>query len=164
MPTGSPILQSGAVTPNHLAAFVTDGVVADAGVAFAQSFGILATTVLNINFNAANVDNVIPIPLPLGYTRYRISGIHIAGASGTLTTATCGVFTAVSGGGLAVVTGGTALTINTSVADTNNNAQSLTVVNQNTLALSDPVLYFRLQNAQGSAATANLTLFYQPLP
>src|SRR5215472_882570 len=93
MPTGSPVLQSGSVTPGHLASWTTDG------------------NVLGINFNASNSDTPIPILLPAGYSRYRIEQIIISGPTAALNTATCGVFTATGGGGTAVVTSGTGVTI-----------------------------------------------------
>jgi hypothetical protein len=123
----------------------------------------MASTITGVNFNVI-ADNPIIIALPSGYTRYRIYGIVIAGASGTLSTATCGVFTATGAGGFVVVASGTSITITSSSTDTNNNAQNLTVVDQNTMVLSDAALYFRVQNAQGVAATGNVSIFYQPMP
>ena len=164
MATGSPILQSGTVTPGHLASFVTDGVVGDAGVTLSNTQGQFVAVSTNINFNAANTDNPISINLPAGYTRYRISNILISGSSGTLASCTCGVFTGVGAGGNAVVAGGTAVTITTNVLDANNNMQFLTVIQQNTTAWSDIVLYFRVQAPQGVAATASVSIRYEPLP
>jgi hypothetical protein len=163
MPTGSPILQSGNVTPGHLASFVTDGVLQDSGVALTNLYGALVSVIQNVNFNVI-ADSLIPIGLPFGYSRYRILQITISGATGILTTATCGVFTAPGASGVTVVAANTAVTINNALIDTNNNMQSLTIQNQNTLALSDPALYFRVQNAQGTLQTANVSVFYQPMP
>ena len=117
-----------------------------------------------INFNSANTDNAIAIALPTGFTTYLIDKIYITGASGTLTTATCGVFTAAAGGGTAIVTSATAITVNTASANTNNNTQSLTVNNANTLAYNLATIYFRVQSAEGSAATANVVIHIIPLP
>jgi len=164
MASGGNTIQSGLVTPGHLVSWTTDGVVQDAGVNLGSTYGTFVSGLTNINFNATNTDNPIPINLPAGYTRYRIENILISGASGTLSTATCGVFTQPAAAGVAVVTTGTAITVTASAADTNNNMQSLTINSQNTLALSDTVLYFRVQTAQGSAATANVFIFYKPLP
>jgi hypothetical protein len=158
------VLQSGNITPGHLAAFITDGVIGDAGVTFTNTYGLFSSAVSGINFNAANTDNPIPINLPVGYTKYRIHQILISGASASLTTATCGVFTQEAAAGLGVVATGTAITVAQTAGDTNNNMQSLTIVDQNTLALVDTVLFFRVQNAQGSAALATVTCFYQPIP
>ena len=158
------ILQSGQVTPSHLAAWVTDGVIGDAGASIPNLYGMLASVVLGINFNSANTDNPIPINLPAGFTRYRVHQIIIFGATASLTTATCGVFTQEGASGLGVVATGTAITVSQTAGDTNNNMQSLTIVDQNTLALIDTVLFFRVQTAQGQSALGNVAVFYQPLP
>lgn len=158
------VVQSGVVTPNHLAAWTTDGIIQDAGVTFLNTYGQFVSSLIGINFNAANTDNPININIPAGYTRYRIDRILIAGATATLVAATVGVFTAQSAAGTAVVTGGSAVTVSAALADTVNNMQSLAINNQNTMALSDATLYFRVQTPQGSAATANISVFYEPLP
>ncbi len=158
------VIQSGDVTPTHLCSWTTDGVIQDSGVIFSNTLGVFRSDVLAINFNATNSDNPIIINLPVGYTRYRINQIFISGASGTLTNATCGIWTQQNTAGVNIVATGTALTITTSLGDTNNNMQLLSVLNQATLALNDTVIYFRVQTAQGNAATANVTVLYAPLP
>ena len=164
MPSGNYILQSGNVTPGHLWAVVTDGVAGDAGVTFNNTLGLFRSDVLGINFNAANSDNPISINLPVGFTKYRIDRIVISGASGTLSTATCSVYTQPAAAGVNIVASATAITIVTSLGDTNNNMQSLTIVTQNTLALVDTTIYFRVQTAQGVIATGNVSVFFEPLP
>jgi hypothetical protein len=139
-------------------------VVQDSGVTFANTYGMFSSAVLQINFNSANTDNPIPINLPPNYARYRIHQIMLAGATASLSTATCGVFTAQGAGGTVVVSSGTAITVTQTLADTNNNMQAFNINNQNTMALSDAVLYFRVQTAQGTPALANVIVFYQPLP
>ena len=158
------VLQSGQITPGHLASFTTDGVIQDSGVSFTNTYGSFSSAVLNINFNTTNTDNPIPINLPAGYTRYRIENILLSGATASLSTATCGVFTATGAGGFAIVATGTAITVTQTAADTNNNLQNFTIVDQNTQALSDTVIYFRVQTPQGSPALGNVTVFYKPLP
>lgn len=158
------VLQSGVVTPGHLASWTTDGVVQDAGVTFVDTLSTYRSDALAVNFNKANTDTAIPINLPAGYTRWRCAAVRISGASGTLTTATCGLFTGPAATGATIVTGGSSITVNNGTADTNNNFQQLTVNNQNTLVYSDTVIYFRVANAQGVAATANVTVQYEPLP
>lgn len=160
----SAIQQSGSVTPGHLASWTTDGVVQDAGVTFTNTYGMFSSGVLQVNFNSENTDNPISINLPAGYTRYRIHQILLSGATASLSTATCGVFTATGAGGTAIVTTGTAITVTATQGDTNNNMQSFTINDQNTMALIDTTIFFRVQNAQGSAALGNVTVFYQPLP
>jgi hypothetical protein len=158
------VLQSGSATPGHLVSWTTDGVVQDAGVTAPNLGSEFVATITAVNFNATNSDNVIDINLPSGFTRWRCNRFIISGASGTLTSATCGVFTQASASGVTIVNGGTGVTINTSLIDTNNNMQTLSPNNQNTLAYSDTVIYFRVQNPQGSAATANVSVYYEPLP
>jgi len=158
------VLQSGIVTPGHLASWATDGVLQDAGVTFTNTYGVFQNTALNINFNATNTDTPIAINLPAGYTRYRIKQILLSGASGTLSTATCGVFTATGAGGTAIVTSATAITVTSASSDTNHNMQSFTINNQDTLAWFDTTIYFRVQTPQGVAATGNVAVFYEPLP
>ena len=117
-----------------------------------------------INFNATNTDTSIAIPLPTGFTHYVIDSIRIVDASASISTATCGVFTAASGGGTPIVTSGSSITITTASANTNNNAQSLTVNNASTLAYNLANVFFRVQNPEGSAATATVIIHIVPLP
>jgi hypothetical protein len=124
---------------------------------------IISITAYGVNFNTANTDNPISIVLPPGYSRYRISSIEISGASGSLSSSTFGVFTAVSAGGTAIVTSGTAGTITTGSENTNNNTQSPTINNTGTQSYTLGTLYFRVQNAQGVAAAANVTFHIYPL-
>ncbi len=158
------VLQSGSVTPQHLASFVTDGVIGDSGVTFNNTLGFFRSDVLGINFNATNTDFPIPINLPVGYTRWRPSTIHISGASGTLTTATCSLWTQAGGSGVAIISTGSAITVNTNLSDTNNNAQTFTPNNVNTISYNDTTIYFRVQTPEGVAATGNVSVFYEPLP
>lgn len=157
------VLQSGVVTPGHLASWTTDGVIQDSGATFTNTYGMFSSVIQGIKFNSANTDNSIPINLPAGYTKYRIHQILISGATASLSTATCGVFTEEGAAGLPVVGSGTAITVTQTAGDTNNNMQSLTIVDQNTLALTDTTLFFRVQNPQGTTAFGNVSIFYQPL-
>jgi hypothetical protein len=158
------VLQSGNVTPGHLVSWVTDGVVADSGFTFGNTFGLFVSTRLLVSFGAANIDFQIPINLPVGFTTYRIQDIILNGASAVLSTATIGVFTATGAGGVAVVNGGTAVTVNQTVPDVANSMQRFSINNQNTCAYIDPILYFRVQNPASSICTGNVSVFYQPLP
>lgn len=129
--------------------------------------GNVAIVSASINFNSANTDNAIALSLPTGFTRFLVSAVRISGASASITTATCGLFTATGAGGTAIVTSASAITVNTASEGTNNNSQALTVNNANTqsyLLSSVPSLYFRVQTAQGSAATANVQIIIAMLP
>lgn len=118
-----------------------------------------------INFNSANTDTAIPINLPTGFTRFTVSRVMISHASGTLTTSTFGVFTAAAGGGTAIVAGGTANTISTAAEGTNNNTMLNAASNTTSyLLVSVPNIYFRVQTAQGVAATADVIVVITPLP
>jgi hypothetical protein len=158
------VQQSGQVTPTHLALWQTDGVIGDAGVTFTNTYGMFQSTILQINFNSSNTDNPIPINLPVGYKKYRVHQIILSGATASLSNATCGVFTAQGAGGIGVVATGTAITVTQTAGDTNNNMQSFTIVDQNTLALIDTTLYFRVQTPEGGAALGNVSVIYEPLP
>jgi hypothetical protein len=158
------VLQSGSVTPQHLASWTTDGVIQDSGVTFNNTLGLFRSDVLGINFNATNADTPIPVNLPVGYTKWQLNAVFLSGASGTLTTATCSLWTQAGGNGVAIISSGTAITVNTNLSDTNNNMQFFTPNNINTLAYVDTTIYFRVQNPQGNAATGNVSIFYRPMP
>lgn len=158
------VLQSGSVTPTHLAAWVTDGVLGDAGVTFQNTNAEFVATITSINFNQISFDNQILINLPAGYTRWRCTRVLISGASGSLSTATAGLFTGATGTGTQIVASGSAITVTSGTADTNHNMQSMTIANQDTLCYSDTAIYWRNQVAQGVAATGNVSVFYEVLP
>lgn len=109
-----------------------------------------------VNFNSSNTDNTVSIVFPSNMTTYLVDKVIITSASASLTSATCGVFTATAAGGTAIVTSGTAITVSTASANTLNNSQSLTVNNTGTQSYNLSTLYFRVQTAEGSAATGNV--------
>jgi len=114
-----------------------------------------------VNFNAGNTDNAFAITIPNGFTRYRVSSAIISQASASLTTATCSLWTGAGGTGIALVASGSAITVNTANENTTNNSQSLTATGVATVTAA--TLYFRVQTAQGSAATGTVTLIIQPV-
>ena len=158
------VLQSGQVTPLHLAALTTDSVIQDSGVTFQNTQALFRADITAVNFNQINFDNQILINLPVGYTRWRCDRVVISGASGSISTATAGLFTGAGATGTQLVASGSTITVTANTIDTNNNMQSMTIANQNTLALSDTAVYWRNQVAEGSAQTANVSIFYEPLP
>ena len=158
------VLQSGSVTPGHVATWTTDGVIEDGGVAVPNLYALYVATITAVNFNQINFDNQILINLPAGYTRWRCDRVLISGASGSISTATAGLFTATGASGTQIVSSGSAITVVSSSIDTNNNMQSMTITDQNTMALSDTAVYWRNQVAEGSTQTANVSVFYEPLP
>ncbi len=128
--------------------------------------GITEFIATGVNFNSGNTDTTIPISLPTGYTRYLLATIYIGGASASLSTATAGVFTAAAGGGVAVATT-QAITVTSASDATNNNNMALNLNNVSTqsyLVASEPNIFFRVVNPQGSAATGNVVVQIRPLP
>jgi len=125
---------------------------------------MLVTPLTAVNFNDDNSDNAITITLPTGFTRYLVQALRISDASADITTATAGLFTAAAAGGTAIVTGGSAITVSTAAENTNNNSMSFTIANADTQSYDDLTLFFRVATAQGSAATATVSLFIIPLP
>lgn len=140
------------------------GVVADMSPAQAQvllKVGGIAVTARTINFNpSVATDVAVSIPLPAA--RYRMASLFITNASGSLAAASVGLYTAIGGGGVVVV-GSFTLTVTSSLTDTVNNIQSVNSSIVNTVALSDNTLQFRVITPVGSAATADVILFIEPL-
>jgi hypothetical protein len=134
-----------------------------AGAQANLEIGQLLFTITGVNFNSANTDNTITLTLPNGYSRYRVLGVFLSGASASISTATCGVFSATGGGGTAVVASGTTITVTAASENTTANMQILSAVNNTTGSYNFTTLYFRVQNAQGSAATASVTVQIQPV-
>lgn len=108
-----------------------------------------------VNFNSANTDTAFTLNLPPGVTRYIVSTVRISHASGTLTTSTFGLFTAAAGAGVAIMTG-VANTISSASENTNNNAMGSAPATGATQSYNASQLFFRVQTAQGTAATADV--------
>ena len=125
--------------------------------------GMLRVKASAVDFNSANTDTPINIVLPAGFTKYLLYTVAINNASQTLTTATAGVFSAAAAGGTAVVTGGSAITVNTAAANTAGNNQYMTFTAAGVSMLNFATLYFRVANAQGAPATADVEVFYLPV-
>lgn len=119
-------------------------------------------TATAVNFNSANTDTTITITLPTGFTKYVVSRVYIYGASASISTATCGLFTAAAAAGFAIVASGTAITVTATAAATANSAQIMTLVS--TSFFTGTSLFFRVQTAQGSPATANVVVEVLMLP
>jgi len=72
------------------------------------------------------------------------------------------VFTAASAGGPALIASGTAITVSATADQTNNNSQQIAgalTLSAVAASLATPnTIYFRVTNAEGSAATADVTL------
>lgn len=117
----------------------------------------------SVNFNSANTDTTVVMALPTGYTRYIVREVWLSGFSASGTTATCGLFTAAAAGGTAIVTSATAITVSTASEGAANNSQLLAIATGATQSFTSASLFFRVQTAQGSACTGNVTIVYEPL-
>lgn len=113
-----------------------------------------------VNFNSANTDNAIAIPVPNGAVGYLPITTRICNASHDISTATFGLFTAAAGGGTPIIAGGTAITVTATALGSNNNAMNVGSTNAQTLAFAPATtpLYFRVGTAEGAAATADVVL------
>lgn len=116
-----------------------------------------------VNFNSANTDTAATVVLPSGFARYAVASVKIVNASATLTTATVGMFSAAAAGGTPIVASGSAVTVSSAAANTNNNMQTLTPANAATQSFNFASLFFRVQTAEGSAATADVIIEVVPL-
>lgn len=125
--------------------------------------GQIAFVVRAVDFNSANTDNAATFVPPAGFTRYIPISVRISHASASLTTATCGVFTQTAAGGTAIVSTGTAITVATASESSANNTQALTIATGTTESFTTNPVYFRVQTAQGSAATADVTFILLPV-
>lgn len=159
-------------TPN-ITCTKTNGTVFTAGatnsVAAEQgrlNIGILVSCTTGVNFNSANTDNAISVPLPTGYSRFSGFRITIQHASTSLTTATFGLHTATASGGAALVADSTAITVNTASDATANNSQQTAVGLNIAVQTTTPAntVQFRVGTPQGSTATADVCFYYEPAP
>ena len=128
----------------------------------APSIGVQRVVVSGVNFNSANTDTALNVPMPVGITRWLYLRAHISNASASISTATIGLFTATGGGGTAIASN-QAITVTATTPDTNNNTMFINPNNANTQAYNDTTIQVRIGTAQGSAATADVILYYLPL-
>jgi hypothetical protein len=119
-------------------------------------------TATGVNLNSI-ADTVIPITLPSGFTRFKVSALHISNASISLTTAQIALYSAASAGGFNIVAP-TVTGITSTATDTNLNSFAATIIDTGTITFNDANIYFRVTTAQGAAATADVTLIITPLP
>jgi hypothetical protein len=124
--------------------------------------GKIAITETAVNVNATG-DTMFAISLPSGFTRYKVSELHVSNASLSLTTAQIGLYTGTLQGGVNIVAQ-TLTGITQTATDTNLNAYSATIVDSGTRSYNDANLYLNVGTAQGAAATADFTLIITPLP
>ena len=154
------VLQSGNVTPGHLATWTTNGVIADGGPLIGAS-AVLAS-LLSADFNTI-ADQ--PIVIPASITAFHLSAIYVTNASISLTTAAGGFYPQPAKVGTAIVAAGqvySALTASTillqpTIAGAGNNTRFSSV------NLPNMAIYFALTTAQGAAAVADIYIIGQNL-
>jgi len=152
------VLQSGVVTPGHVATWTTDGVIQDGGT---QSPAVLAS-LRGANFNSTS-DQPIAIPASIG--AFQLTGIIIANASISLSTAAGGFYPAALKGGTPIVAASQAYS-SLSTPVTALMQATLAAFGQNTrfssanlgqiLGLNN--IWFSLTTPQGVTATADIYL------
>lgn len=128
--------------------------------------GVMAVSLAAVNFNSANSDNAAVITLPTGFTRFEIDRVQVGHASGTLTTSTFGLFTTTGGGGTAIFALVSGAVSTASDATSGNVQNKLPDIAVTMVAASLPTantIYFRIGTAQGSAATADVAVYYRPM-
>lgn len=129
---------------------------------------IIGGSAASVNLNSV-ADTSVTITSPT--SRYRVIGLHIEnnGSTASLTTAQFGVFTGAGATGVTIWASGTALSpITTNAANTAANSHffgSPATTQPTQVTLTGIVtLFFRVTQAQGAAATANIWFIIQPLP
>lgn len=153
------IVQSGNVTPGHLAAWVTDGTIADGGPPLGASETVLAR-LLGANFNTTN-DQAIPIVSTI--TKFCLTRIIVTNeslANPGLTTAVGGFYPQPSKGGTAIVANTqvySALTDSTKLVNPTLTSYGSGTVFTSSILTSFSV-YFALTTPQGVASTGDIYL------
>jgi hypothetical protein len=127
--------------------------------------GVVGFKLTAVNFNTANNDNPITITLPTGFTRFRFFACMVDHPSTTFSTATFGVFSAAAGAGTALLTTSPTTAAFTSTAEnTAGNMMSPAVFAGGlTQSFNVGTIYFRTVTANGSAATADVTILLIPV-
>jgi hypothetical protein len=156
------VLQSGNVTPGHLATWTTDGIIQDGGPILASQK--VLTSIRSASFNTTSDQ---PLILPPSIVAFQLTGILVTNASVSLSTAAGGFYTGAGRTGAVIVTGPQSyasltngnvlllLTITTSALATRFSSNNLPLLlNANgQYALG---FYFSLSTPQGVAATADI--------
>ena len=151
------VVQSGNITPGHLATWVAPGTVGDGGPPLGQSETVLAR-LLGANFNTT-IDQAIPLPAS-GVTKFNLTRIIVTNTTLSLTAAQGGFYPQPSKGGSAIVTAGQVYSALTAAAvllnPTLTGAANTTVYSATNLTAFS--IYFSLSVAQGAACTADIYL------
>ena len=148
------VVQSGNVTPGHLAAWVTTDTLGDGGPPIGQSETVLAR-LLGANFNSTGDQQ---IALPGTVTKVCLTRLIVTNASISLTTAAGGFYPQPGKAGTAIVANSQVYSALTDATKLLN--PTLTAYGTGTLFTSSILtafsLYFALTTPQGAPATADI--------
>lgn len=123
--------------------------------------GLYAFASRGVNFNQTGVDVALSVSVPTA--RYMVDRVAITNASQTLTTSAVALFTAAGGTGIMIISSAQ-VSVSSSLADTPAGATILPLsASISSIAFSDATLQFRLIQAQGAAATADVILYVRPM-
>ncbi len=117
----------------------------------------------DVNLNSGNGDNAIQITSVWANWVLHSCVVKNKGTAGSLTTATAGLFTAAGGGGTTLAANQPLNAITSNVGNTDRNLTSL-ALSASSVWRNHEQLFFRVGTAQGTAATADVYVFIQPLP
>lgn len=149
------VVQSGLITPGHVAKFVSDNVIADAGPLTSVSPRVLAYA-LSMNFNTT-ADQAIAIPAAI--QAFALTGIIVTNASISLTTAAGGFYPQVIKGGSSIVAAAqvySALTTANALLNATLAAGAATTRWSTLNLINAYSIYLSLTTAQGAAAVADV--------
>jgi hypothetical protein len=152
---GDGVLQSGNITPGHVAVWETNGVIGDGGPLL-SSKQVLAY-LLSADFNSI-ADQ--PLLLPSTITAFAITGIIVTNTAVSLTTAVGGFYPQAAKGGTAIVANSQVYSsLNASSKLLNCTVPATPLATYYTRAnVPDWAIYLSLTTAQGSNATADCYL------
>ena len=126
-----------------------------------MEMGSIAVAAKAVNANVV-ADTALVVPLPPGFTRYRVTRVTCLAPSLSLSAAQAAVYTATAAGGTAVCSPQALSGLTTSTAGTAGNAIDLTLALAAATFFTATTLYFRITTAQGAAATVDVILHIQP--
>jgi hypothetical protein len=125
------------------------------------AIGALIVSAQSVNANSV-ADTALTVPLPSGFTKYRVNRITALNPSISLTTAQAALYTAAAAGGVAVASPQALSGLTTNSASTSGNAIDLSLALAAPTFFTAATLYFRITTAQGAAATVDVVLEIQP--
>lgn len=149
------VLQSGRVTPGHIAKWVSDNVLGDGGTIPAASR--VLTQLLSADFNTLSDQ---PLLLPSTLNAFAITGIMVTNAPISLTTAVGGFYPQSSQGGVPIVAASqvySSLNAQTKLLNATISAAGL-ATRYSRSNVPDWAVYLALSIAQGVEASADIYL------